>query len=73
MLRSYNVMVERSARPELDAIVEQIRALGMRVSGIGARLGMVTGSMEESLVPKIRAVRGVRLVTPDREAQLAEE
>lgn len=60
------VVVEKERTDELPAVVERLESLGMKGVAKRERFGIVQGTIEESKLPEVGRVDGVKSVRQDR-------
>lgn len=62
---SLKVIVEEAYIDEADNVVRRIEELGVHVESRMPEIGVVFGSGDDSLLPKLREVEGVREAEPE--------
>jgi hypothetical protein len=64
------VTVAPGALGRIDRVAQDLRAAGVTVDQVLSASGIITGSVEASLMPAIGRVRGVASVESDTDVQL---
>jgi hypothetical protein len=65
MAKSKTWIVTTSGERPVADVAKDLRAKGFSVDQVLDEIGAITGAADDSVVPKLRAVKGVADVSPD--------